>query len=297
METLPIILNPHAGRGAEREADALRAAFAGVGTQAEVHVVGGPQVPEVVRGMVAARAPFVGVAGGDGTISSAAAVVSGSATTLLPIPLGTRNHFATRYGVPTVPAAVHAWQRRDAHMVPVGLLNDVAFINNASCGFYPHVVRSREQLERALPHALAYWTAGLLVLARLPLMNLELSLERETRRLRTPALWVGIGMNSLRLPRPGDAHVEGDLLEIVTSTAQRRTANVALMVRTMFKLKRGEQTPEDRALEVFHAARFTLDSPHRIDVGVDGEPFRLRPPLSFRYERDGVKVLCLVAPR
>jgi len=262
-----------------------------------VHVVGGAQLPEVVRGIAAARASFVGVAGGDGTISSAAAVVSGSDTALLPIPLGTRNHFATRYGVPSVEAAVLAWRRRDAHMVPVGFLNDVAFINNASCGFYPHVVRSRENLERALPRSLAYWTAGLLVLARLPLMNLELALDGATRRLRTPALWVGIGMNSLRLPKAGDAHVEGDLLEIVTSTAQQRLANLGLMLRTMFKLKRGEQTPEDRALEVFHAARFTLDSPHRIDVGVDGEPYRLRPPLSFRYERNGLKVLCLVAPR
>ena len=73
-------------------------------------------------------------------------------------------------------------------------------------------------------------------------------------------------------------------------------AIVALMMRTLVKLKRGAHTPEDRALDVFHAAAFTLDSPHRIDVGLDGEAYRLRPPLHFRFERHGVKVLCLVAP-
>jgi diacylglycerol kinase family enzyme len=89
---------------------------------------------------------------------------------------------------------------------------------------------------------------------------------------------------------------EGDVLEIVTPTTQRRMASVALMMRTMIKLKRGAQTPEDRALEVFDTPRFTLDSPHRIDVGLDGEAHRLRPPLNFRFERRGLKVLCLVAP-
>jgi diacylglycerol kinase family enzyme len=68
------------------------------------------------------------------------------------------------------------------------------------------------------------------------------------------------------------------------------------MVRTMIKLKRGARTPEDRALEVFHAGRFSLDSPHRIDVGLDGEPYRVRPPLHFRFEPHALKVLCLVGP-
>lgn len=297
MERLPVILNPGAGRGAENEADAIRQAFTAAGTHAEVHAVEGVRVHEVLRGIAQARAPYVAVAGGDGTLSSAAAALHGTASTLLPIPLGTRNHFAKRYGIASVDAALHAWQRRESYVVPVGFLNDVAFLNNASCGFYPHVVRQRDQLERALPHRLAYWLAGIMVLGRLPLMQLELGLQERTRRLRTPALWVGIGVNSLRLPRPGDAQHQGDVLEIVTPTAQRRTAILALMARTMIKLKRGEQTPDDRALEIFHAPRFTLDSPHRIDVAVDGEPYRLRPPLQFRYERAGLRVLCLVAPQ
>ena len=296
MERLPIILNPHAGRGAEREADALRAAFAAVGTNAEVHVVNGSRVRNVVGGIADAGVPAIGIAGGDGTISSAANALFGRTTALLPIPLGTLNHFAQRFGVPTVDAAVHAYRTSRPHDVPVGILNDVAFINNASCGFYPHVVRSRDAMERVLPRPVAFWIAGLLMLARMPLMRLELGLDGQNRRLLTPALWVGLGRNSLRLPRPGDAVHEGDVLEIITPTTQRRASTIALMMRTMIKLKRGAQTPEDRALQVFHARDFTLDSPHRIDVGLDGEAHRLRPPLQFRFEASGLKVLCLVAP-
>src|SRR5687767_2646993 len=102
VKRLPIILNPGSGRGADREAEALRRAFAAVGTHAEIHVVEGPRVKDVVLGIATARTPAVGVAGGDGTISSAATALHGTDTALLPIPLGTFNHFAQRYGVPTV---------------------------------------------------------------------------------------------------------------------------------------------------------------------------------------------------
>jgi diacylglycerol kinase family enzyme len=140
------------------------------------------------------------------------------------------------------------------------------------------------------------WLAGCIVLAKLPLMRLELQVNGRGRELKTPALWVGLGENSLRLPTPGDAAREGDVLEIVTPTTQRRLTTFALMMRTLFKLKRGEETPEDKSLEVFHAAEFTVNSAHRVDIGLDGEPQRIRPPIHFRYARDGLKVLCLVAP-
>jgi diacylglycerol kinase family enzyme len=296
MDRLPIILNPHAGRGAEREADALRAVFASVGTNAQIHVVPGPEVKERVRALVQAHVPFVGVAGGDGTISTAAGILMRSQTALLPIPLGTMNHFAQRYGVPTVEAAVHAWERRKAHTVPIGCMNDIAFINNASCGFYPQLVRRRDRLEKGIPRGVANWIAGWIILAQLPLMRLEITAGEERRRFKTPALWVGINKNSLRLPSPGDAVREGHVLEIVTPTTQKRTELIALMTRTMVKLKRGAETPQDRLLEVLHAAAFTLESPHRVDVATDGEPHRVRSPLVFRYERTGLKVLCLVAP-
>jgi diacylglycerol kinase family enzyme len=296
MDRLPIILNPHAGRGAEREADALRAAFASVGTNAQIHVVPGPDVKERVRALVEAHVPFVGVAGGDGTISSAACSLARTQTALLPIPLGTMNHFAQRYGVPTVDAAVHAWERRKAHDVPVGFMNDIVFINNASCGFYPHLVRRRDRLERGIPRPVANWIAGWIILAQLPLMRLEITAGEQRRRFKTPALWVGLSKNSLRLPTPGDAVREGHVLEIVTPTTQKRTELIGLMARTMVKLKRGAETPEDPRLEVLHAAAFTLESPHRVDVATDGEPHRIRSPLAFRFEPAGLKVLCLVAP-
>ena len=52
-----------------------------------------------LREAVRSGAPAVGVAGGDGTISSAVAVLLGSDTVLVPFPMVPANHFARRIGL------------------------------------------------------------------------------------------------------------------------------------------------------------------------------------------------------
>src|SRR5688500_197590 len=79
---LPIFLNPGAGRGAAAEADALRAAFVAAGAEPDIHILEGDPAPPS-REAVAAGSPVIGVAGGDGTISTAANALAGSQSALL----------------------------------------------------------------------------------------------------------------------------------------------------------------------------------------------------------------------
>ena len=52
--------------------------------------------------------PRIGVSGGDGPLQTAAAVLHGSGTTLVPIPGGHLNHFARRLGLDSPAAAAEA---------------------------------------------------------------------------------------------------------------------------------------------------------------------------------------------
>ena len=293
-EAFKIFMNPRAGRAADGERDALVAAFTEAGAAPEIITVPSPQLDAAVRG-VAGSERLIGVAGGDGTISGAAHALARSATALLPIPLGTLNHFSNRYGIPSVEAAAYAWRRAHVHAVHVGVVNDRSFVNNASCGFYPHVVRHRERIERVLPRLPAIWLAGMRVLIELPMMRLELGIAARRTYLKTPALWVGIGRNSLRLPTPGDSAVQGDVLEIVTGRAETRRAVVALSCRLLHHLRRGLEPQADN-LAVERVASFTLHSRHAIDIALDGEPFQMRGPLHFSLKKDALRVVCLVAP-
>src|SRR5688572_14980624 len=132
---LPIFLNPRAGRGAVAEQPALERAFTAVGANPIVRVLPGNELRNAMREAVAAGAPIIGAAGGDGTISSAASAIAGSQSALLPIPLGTLNHFAMRYGVSSIDAAAHAWERKSIQQIHVGEVGDLIFVNNASVGF------------------------------------------------------------------------------------------------------------------------------------------------------------------
>ena len=290
---LPIFLNPHAGSSNKREE--LEQRFRESGAHIEIIEAEGPGFQARMRALVAAGVPAIGIAGGDGTMSAAASILAGSETSLLPIPLGTFNHFAKRYGVLSIEAAVHAWQQAAPHRIHVGAVNERVFINNASCGFYPRAVRLRNNLEKVVPRAAAMWLAGSNVLLRLRLLEIQLDAQGRERRLRTPALWVGIGVNSLRLPAPGDAPLPHPVLEAVSGRAHTRLQVVALGFRLFRHLKRGLE-PRDEKLEVVRARHFTITAPKPIDIALDGEPLKLRGPLDFTIRENALKVLALVAP-
>lgn len=291
---LPIFLNPHAGRGAETESEALARAFEDAGTKVRVHVVPGAELESSIRAAVVEGAKFIGAAGGDGTISSAANALTGTDSVLLPIPLGTLNHFCKRYGISTVEEAVKAWQQRKVMAIHVGNVNDRVFVNNASCGFYPHVVRHRDRMERFLPRVPAMWLAGFRVLFEFPMMTLDVEINHRVEEVRTAALWVGLGRNSLRLPEADEAtEVDGEVLEVVTAEASTRNAAIKLATRLFWHLRKGLD-PQAASLEVWRARAFKLDAPHRIDIALDGEPYRMQTPLHFRLRDSELHVLSLI---
>lgn len=294
QSNFPIFLNPGAGRGAETERERLTTAFRAVGANPEIHVVPAPQLEDAIGAAIRAGAEVIGAAGGDGTLSCAANIVVETPVTLLPIPLGTLNHFATRYGIPSIDAAAHAWVKAQPVRIHVGAVNERVFINNASGGFYPHLVRHRDRMERVLPRMPAMVLAGFRVLFEFPKMQLDLNIAGRHQEVRTAAMWVGIGHNSLRLPVPGDAEVEGDVLEIVLGRVETRRAAIALSARLFFHLKRGME-PLSPNLDVFHAPEFFLQSAHEMDIALDGEAFRLRGPLHFSIRKNALRILALVA--
>jgi diacylglycerol kinase family enzyme len=107
-----------------------------------------------IREALADGAEFIGAAGGDGTIRLAAEVLVGQEVPLLPIPAGTRNHFARDVGVEDLDAAAKAVAGRIIE-IDVGRVNGRHFVNNSSIGLYPKVVVRREVHQRHVRKGLA----------------------------------------------------------------------------------------------------------------------------------------------
>jgi len=287
------MLNRGAG-SAERRAE-LEGAFSAAGIAVTITETEPAELAAAIRQAVAGGAPAIAVAGGDGTISTAADVLRGSATALLPVPMGTLNHFAGRYGIGSIEAAAQAWLQGTTAIVPVGVVNGRVFVNNASCGFYPHIVRHRDRMRRWLTKWPAAVIAAIRVLIKRPLMEIELQVHGHVIERRTAAVWVGIGRNSLRLPVPGDVEREGDVLEVVIPRAISRLRMLAAAIRVYTRLHASRYTA-DPVIETLRARRFVLRSDEPIDIALDGEEMRLDGRLVFDYDAKALRVFCLVCP-
>jgi diacylglycerol kinase family enzyme len=116
----------------------------------------------------------LGVAGGDGTLSAAAAVASDRDLPLLAIPAGPLNHLAQDLAVRSAEDAVAAVQAGSAIAVDLARIGDRTFVNTASFGSYTELVDAREALEDQIGKWPAVVVAGWRVLRRGTPVEVEL---------------------------------------------------------------------------------------------------------------------------
>jgi len=290
MDALTVVVNPTAGPRGRSAEEHIRSALAAEGLRAVILIVSAREVGAAIR-EAARQNSIVAVAGGDGTLSAAAATLAGGACVLAPFPMGTRNHFSKRLGIASVEDAARAVALGGLVRVPLGSVNGRTFINHASAGVYPRMVRQRERVSHWTGKTLGNLIAGSLVLARLSSMKLTLQVDGTLMDRRVPGLWVGLGRGAFRLPV--DGHVpSGRELEVVLPHTRSRVRFVALGFRALWWLWKGRRR-DPAGLEVFHTPSFLLESAHAIDLSRDGEAERVAGPLHFRLHPDALSVLSL----
>jgi diacylglycerol kinase family enzyme len=144
---------------------------------AEIKTARARRLAEVARGFVSSGMDCIVAAGGDGTMSSIAAVLAGTRIPMGVLPIGTLNHFARDLGILfDVEQAVRIITKGEPQGVDVGEVNGRIFINNSSIGLYPAAVRLREKyLDRLGGNKwIAMALALLTVFRRFPLFTVKL---------------------------------------------------------------------------------------------------------------------------
>jgi undecaprenyl-diphosphatase len=176
-EGLILLVNTSAGTASARLASRLAAEL----PEAKVIETDAGQDLTAQLRLAAAEARILGVAGGDGTVSTASAIALEAGLPLLVIPAGTFNHFAADLGVRSVRDAVAALRAGEAVAVDVGIAAGRSFINTSSTGVYVDLVHAREQLEGRL-HRRPAEVVGLIQALRRSRPH-ELILDGRRRRL------------------------------------------------------------------------------------------------------------------
>lgn len=162
-EGVVIVVNPASGSGTgKRVLDEIKQKL----PAAQIVILGKSDDSDVVLAEAAGRAKVLGVAGGDGTVCSAASYAMQFDIPLAVFPAGTFNHFAGDLGINSVDDLVNALADGTVTRVDVAYLNDEPFLNTASAGSYPEFVRIREKYEKRLGKPLAATLAGVRTLRK-----------------------------------------------------------------------------------------------------------------------------------
>lgn len=254
-------------------------------------VVPGHQIDHEVNRLKDLGIDVLLVGGGDGTISTAAKALCNTDLSLAILALGTRNHFARDLGVPLEPIeAIRLLDRLQVQKIDLGEVNGHTFINNATIGFYPKIVKERDK--KTQKHGWKKWRAHLAaslgVLWRLPRMRITIESKSFRAKRFTPFLFVG-------------NNEYNEIFSIGSSRETLRDGKLWLCMseplgfRSLFRLAwqlgtKGIEGAEN--LEVHLLAEVEVNRRKRnVTVAIDGENKKLDTPLKFKTRKKCLRVV------
>jgi len=293
-DRIPVLVNAAGGTAAARGdklRDELEQAFAEAGAAIDLTLLQGGELQEAVKAR--AGEPLVVVGGGDGTLGSAAqALVDHGDATLGILPLGTHNHLAKELGIPVdLIEAARLIVARPTRRIDLARVNGRVFVNNASIGFYPLLVRERDahQEKHGLPKWLANITATREALRRLPQHRLHLDLPEGHRHVVTPMLFVGNNRYAMEAGKVGQREaLDAGVMSLFAVSARSGGALIGMVLRTL--IGRADATRDFAAIG--EARRFSVDdgSSDR-EIALDGEVVELDMPLEFSIQPGALRVV------
>jgi diacylglycerol kinase family enzyme len=258
LEHCVLIINPLSGGGKARGQEFLRQCR--VRSIELVTVRPGDDIAAAAKAAVDGGADVIGMAGGDGSQATVAAVAAEHGLPYVCIPAGTRNHFALDLGVDRndILGALDAFHGDVERRVDLARVNGRVFVNNASMGVYGRLVQSQ-----------AYRDAKL----------------RTAVEMLPELVGPGTEPFDLRFTGPDGSQVASAQLLLVSNNPYEiappgpRTRGQINQGRLGVVVVRADP-PLPRWRE-WSTAKFRVDSGDSVELGLDGEAVVMDPPLRF----------------
>jgi diacylglycerol kinase family enzyme len=275
---------------ASGNASAARAALTMAGFDLET--VQPRELEKRLKQAVDSRTKRILVAGGDGTIATAASLVAKTDIELAILPGGTLNHFARDHNIPAdLGKAALVAAGGVVAGADVGYVNDCVFLNTSSIGAYVTFVRDRDRYEKHIGYTMASVCAFVRALFQLRTFTVTLELEGAKKSYRSSMVFIGVGERELKLPILGNTVKNGKRgLHVMIVRGHKRSRLFAIAFAGIAKgTKEAEKIPEFDDFMV-ESCRIELTRP-RTTVGLDGELKKMETPLDYRIERDALRLI------
>lgn len=288
-----VVLNAASGRRRDPSfEDALVAALdRHPGRVAIERAESGKDLEAAIARAVEGGHPVLVAVGGDGTITAVAEAAGAHGRTLGILPTGTFNFVARGLDIPeTLDEAVELLMERRERPLSVAEVNGRMFLNNASLGLYPAILREREGIYRRWGRSrlAAYWSVVRTVLGAFRPLNLRVTVDGKVIRTRTPLIFVARSAFQLEhYGLEGADALRDDRFVLFLAPHASPVGLLFMAVRLAFGgLRTGRDI--DRVIGddiVVEATR------KRLLVARDGERSVMSPPLRFRIRREALRVI------
>jgi diacylglycerol kinase family enzyme len=285
---LTVLVNARAG--SSPEASAVREALESAGVDGAVEMVDGGADLEARATRSAVQGNALVAAGGDGTVSTVAAVAAKHDVPFGVLPAGTLNHFARDAKIPgTLAEAAEALNGQASRRVDLGEINGHTFVNNASLGIYPRVVWERDaQEQRGRPRWLAFGIAVMRAWRRYRTLTVRLRIDGQDYVRRTPFVFIGNGRYEPEgLHMGGRAALDGGVLSVYVAPYCGRFDLLRLAVKAF-----AGRLEEEAKFEAFDGREVTIETARkRVSVAIDGEVVMLAPPIRCRIRPGALRLV------
>ncbi len=288
-----IVANLKSGRNS-RDAAAVDAAAQVLG--AEVLACTRPdRLGATLDKAVANRPDMIVSAGGDGTAVATAGKLLGTGIAMAVLPLGTFNYFARGLGLDPDPAEA-ARQIVTGRIEPrrLGQVNGQIFLNNASVGVYPRILKEREAIYRrwGRRRLMAHWSVIRSFLRFRRPMRVRLDTGDGGHIRKTALVFVGrSGFQLARFGLAGGEAIKAGGFAVLVVRAESRGE----LFRRVARLAAGA-VEEGVDYDLIQGDRLHLDLPgkRRMLLAYDGEKRKMDGPLRFAMTAEELR---LVMPR
>jgi diacylglycerol kinase family enzyme len=265
--------------------------FAAAGTEAQVVVAEGPNLEETIRRFRDSDVNAVVVAGGDGSVDTAAKALAGCGKPLGVLPMGTFNLFARDLQVPLeLEKAVPALAAGHVQQVDTAEVNGNLFLCNSVMGLMPSLVDARESIrgkslfQRLRDMAMA---VGRLV-RRYPRLTVSVNLGKGPQTTTVRSLAVTCNPYEDKLGAlPTRPRLDTGRLALYQVGHRGRLGMLWLIISLVLG-----HWKQSTAVTEWMAPELTIAGPGAsIQVVNDGELLSLDFPLHYRIHPQGLAVL------
>ena len=236
---------------------------------------------------------IVVAAGGDGTIAGVANALMDTDVAMGVLPMGTFNYFSRGLGLPEdIPEAIETLGRSAPKPMHVGCVNSEIFLNNASLGVYPSILRERETLYKKWGRSriTAYWSvlSGLMGLKR-P-YDLTVTVDGETTIHKKTALAFvansAYQLEAFSLDGAEDVRDGSFALYLTNATNWRQLIAHAM---NLFR----NTTEHGREFQLLIGKDIEIDVARKKHMWIarDGEKERMKAPFVFNLRENALNVM------